>query len=182
MAEISSFYNEQTSYPNQLQGHSNLKSVFSKPQKIISSMIIEEEQESQKVFLALDLENYLYLWFLKGEVIEAVSLLDETENEEKKNLFPDLCFDISAFISEYFNYQKERRIFVSNFNYLANSNRKLIKVTGNFDSLLIESSCFITYLKSEFSKNQDLNKYECLLNDSASMLIHHGEENEFKCN
>lgn len=176
MANTQSFFNTQSSNLYQQKAKKSLKSGFPKPQKVISSLIIEEE--SQKVFLALNIENHLYLWFLKNEVIEAVSLLDEIENEERKYLFPDLGFDFSAFISEYFNFPKERKIFISSFGFLRNSNFKFIKVTGNFDSLLIESALFLDYLKSEFKNNHvDLNNYESLLSDSVNM-----EEKELKSN
>ena len=115
MANTQSFFYNETTNLYQPKAKANLKSGFPKPQKVISSLIIEEEY--QKVFLALDIENHLYLWFLKNEVIEAVSLLDEMENEDRKYLLPDLAFNFSAFISEFFNFPKERKIFISSFGH-----------------------------------------------------------------
>ena len=180
MAEKISFYNKTSLNPHQYQAIINSKRKLSKPHKIISSLIIEEE--GQKVIVALDIENYLHLWFLKDEVIEAVSILDQNENEERKNLVPDLCYNFSAFITDYFYFSKERIIFISNLNYLGNSKRKFIKITGNFDSLVIESKSFFAYNKREFENNfSDLNYYKGILNDSLNINLD-GEEKVLKSN
>lgn len=142
--------------------------LLNKTQKIISSFFIEKENE--KIIIALDLEGYLYIWYLKISVIEALSFLDDLENEEKKNLFPDLCFRLHNFISIINNFPATKKIEITNFNYLPNSDRKYFHIIGNFDSIIITYDKFMEYIDKEIQTNiKNFNKYENLIDLSLTM-------------
>jgi len=157
----------------------NSNSIFSNvlsSHKVISFFIIEEEL--QKIFVTLDSENYLYVWLLKNDIINTISLLDEIDYEDKKKVFPDLCFNMDEFIVIYNNFSRDKKVAISNLNYLQNSNNELIQITGNFNSIILNTNDFLDYIKFELDKNlTKINKSENNFCDSMDILDTYNQKN-----
>jgi len=174
MADISSIFKS-------VKNDSFLSSPFKQnSQKIISSFIIEEEYRN--IFLALDHENYLYIWILKKEMIEFLSLIDESEEgeEERNDIIPKICFNIREFLRNNFGILQEKKIIITSLNYLQNSNKKYIKITGNFNSILISEKNFLEYIYSVHENNlNDLDRQAFITNEPIIMQIEQGEK-DFK--
>lgn len=152
-----------------------------KSQKILYSFILYNEKEDEKFFVALDIENFLYIWNIKSNIVKVLSNIDEFDDFQKQEIFPSLIIDINFFIKKLNKIRKNEKLFITNFKKF-DTNEKLIFLSGNFDTIIFKSEKFIEKISLLIKqKNTNLNNFKKLDMYYQSLLdeTENADENNF---
>jgi hypothetical protein len=148
----------------------------------------DKDNDNEIIFIALDIENYMYIWKIKPEIIKILSNIDEFDSFKKQEIFPSLIININFFIKKINKLQINQQIFINNFKYLENSNEKYIIITGNFDTIIFRKEKFLEKIKEliEVNNTKNLNNFKDLsiyynsllaLDDNNNVINNHYHNN-----